>query len=104
MVPKETERTITLTVARQSRNRSTARVNRTRLIEWTNFHDQVDNLPEEQRKVFDLLWYKGLTQPEAADVLGHLPGDPQTPMAVRPTPDARRLSRASPPFLSDDQR
>lgn len=40
------------------------------LIEWTNFHCQVDNLPEEQRSVFDLLWYKGLTQPEAAEVLG----------------------------------
>jgi RNA polymerase sigma factor (sigma-70 family) len=40
------------------------------LIEWTNFHSQVDRLSEEQREVFDLLWYKGLTQPEAAEVLG----------------------------------
>ncbi len=40
------------------------------LSEWTSFHEQVDGLPEEQREVFDLLWYKGLTQPEAAEVLG----------------------------------
>lgn len=40
------------------------------LIEWTNFHEQVDGLPEEQREIFDLLWYKGLTQPDAAKVLG----------------------------------
>ena len=40
------------------------------LIEWTNFHEQVDRLPEEQREIFDLLWYKGLTQPEAAKMLG----------------------------------
>jgi RNA polymerase sigma-70 factor (ECF subfamily) len=40
------------------------------LIEWTNFHRQVERLPDERRDVFDLLWYKGLTQPEAAQVLG----------------------------------
>lgn len=37
---------------------------------WTRFHEQVEKLPGEQREVFDLLWYGGLTQPEAATVLG----------------------------------
>jgi RNA polymerase sigma factor (sigma-70 family) len=39
------------------------------LIEWTNFHEHVEQMPEELREVFDLLWYKGLTQPEAAELL-----------------------------------
>jgi RNA polymerase sigma-70 factor (ECF subfamily) len=37
---------------------------------WTRFHEQVEKLPNDQREVFDLLWYEGLTQPEAAAVLG----------------------------------
>ncbi len=37
---------------------------------WTAFHERVEALPEEQREVFNLLWYEGLTQPEAAAVLG----------------------------------
>lgn len=31
--------------------------------------EQVDKLPDEEREVFGLLWYEGLTQPEAASVL-----------------------------------
>jgi len=41
-----------------------------RLAEWTGFHDQVEALPEEEREVFDLLFYQGLPQAEAAAVLG----------------------------------
>jgi RNA polymerase sigma-70 factor (ECF subfamily) len=41
-----------------------------RLALWTEFHRHVDQLPEEEREVFDLLWYQGLTQIEAAQVLG----------------------------------
>lgn len=37
---------------------------------WTNFHEQVEKLPDEEREVFGLLWYEGLTQPEAASILG----------------------------------
>jgi RNA polymerase sigma-70 factor (ECF subfamily) len=37
---------------------------------WTEFHRQVDALPCEARETFDLLWYQGLTQAEAAEVLG----------------------------------
>jgi RNA polymerase sigma factor (sigma-70 family) len=41
-----------------------------RLDAWTEFHRQVERLLDEEREVFDLLWYQGLTQGEAADVLG----------------------------------
>jgi RNA polymerase sigma-70 factor (ECF subfamily) len=40
------------------------------LVAWTEFHQRVEELPEEQREAFDLLWYQGLTQVEAAAVLG----------------------------------
>jgi RNA polymerase sigma factor (sigma-70 family) len=40
------------------------------LQEWTEFHENVQRLPELERGVFDLLWYEGLTQGEAASVLG----------------------------------
>jgi RNA polymerase sigma-70 factor (ECF subfamily) len=41
-----------------------------RLASWTEFHRRIEALPEEDREVFDLLWYQGLTQGEAAAVLG----------------------------------
>jgi RNA polymerase sigma factor (sigma-70 family) len=41
----------------------------TRLALWTEFHSQIDKLPEEELAVFDLLWYQGLSQAEAAAVL-----------------------------------
>ena len=40
------------------------------LAEWTDFHEKVQRLPVPEREVFDLLWYEGLTQVEAAQVLG----------------------------------
>jgi RNA polymerase sigma-70 factor (ECF subfamily) len=40
------------------------------LEDWTAFHEQVEALPEEEREVFNLLWYEGLTQEEAAAFLG----------------------------------
>jgi RNA polymerase sigma factor (sigma-70 family) len=40
------------------------------LFRWSEFHQQVEQLPEEQREVFDLLWYHELSQTEAADALG----------------------------------
>jgi RNA polymerase sigma-70 factor (ECF subfamily) len=40
------------------------------LMEWTEFHEQVEILPEEEREVFNLLWYEGLEQSEAAEMLG----------------------------------
>jgi RNA polymerase sigma-70 factor (ECF subfamily) len=40
------------------------------LTVWSEFHQQVEALPDEERAVFDLLWYQGLSQAEAAEVLG----------------------------------
>ena len=37
---------------------------------WSEFHEQVRQLPDDLREVFDLLWYNELTQKEAADLLG----------------------------------
>jgi RNA polymerase sigma-70 factor (ECF subfamily) len=39
------------------------------LEDWTRFHEVVDDLPDDQREVFSLLWYEGMNQPEACSVL-----------------------------------
>jgi RNA polymerase sigma factor (sigma-70 family) len=44
-----------------------------RLAIWTEFHRHVEDLPDEERAVFDLVWYQGLTQAEAAILLGVAP-------------------------------
>jgi RNA polymerase sigma-70 factor (ECF subfamily) len=41
-----------------------------RLVAWSEFHAQVDALGNEEKEVFDLLWYQGLSQAEAAALLG----------------------------------
>jgi RNA polymerase sigma-70 factor (ECF subfamily) len=41
-----------------------------RLAAWAEFHAQVEALPEDDRDLFDLLWYQDLSQAEAAAVLG----------------------------------
>ena len=40
------------------------------LAAWEAFHRQVEALPEEEREVFDLVWYQGLKHTEAAALLG----------------------------------
>jgi RNA polymerase sigma factor (sigma-70 family) len=40
------------------------------LDRWEGFHAGVDQLPEATREVVNLLYYEGLSQQEAADVLG----------------------------------
>jgi RNA polymerase sigma-70 factor (ECF subfamily) len=40
-----------------------------KLASWSEFHQQVDALPAEEREVFDLLWYQDLSQDEAAAIL-----------------------------------
>ncbi len=37
---------------------------------WSEFHTQVERLPAEELEVVNLLYYEGLTQEEAAKVLG----------------------------------
>lgn len=41
-----------------------------KMQEWGEFHRHVDELPESEREVVDLLWYHELSQDEAAQVLG----------------------------------
>lgn len=40
------------------------------LAAWAEFHEQVEQLPEPERETFQLLWYSGITQREAAELLG----------------------------------
>ena len=40
------------------------------LTDWTLFHERVESLPEEEREVVTLVYYQGLSQEEAAKVLG----------------------------------
>jgi RNA polymerase sigma factor (sigma-70 family) len=40
------------------------------LDEWSALHEAVEALPDEEREVVGLLWYEGLTQIQAAHVLG----------------------------------
>lgn len=40
------------------------------LAAWGEFHEIVEELPERQREVIDLLWYQGLKQQDAADLMG----------------------------------
>ena len=42
----------------------------TRLAAWTELHECVEKLPAEAREVFELLWYHGLRQSEAAQLIG----------------------------------
>jgi RNA polymerase sigma-70 factor (ECF subfamily) len=41
-----------------------------RLATWGEFHERIAALSEEERETFDLLYYQGLTQAEAAELLG----------------------------------
>lgn len=41
-----------------------------RLAVWTEFHEQVGQLPDPEQEVFHLLWYHDLKEAEAAALLG----------------------------------
>lgn len=41
-----------------------------RVAMWAEFHRQVEALPDEDAETFDLVWYQGLSQSEAATLLG----------------------------------
>jgi RNA polymerase sigma-70 factor (ECF subfamily) len=40
------------------------------LMAWAEFHEHAGTLPDEEREVFDLLWYQQLSQEQAAALLG----------------------------------
>lgn len=39
------------------------------LLEWGEFHDRIGRLPDGEREVFQLVFYGGLSQPEASELL-----------------------------------
>jgi RNA polymerase sigma-70 factor (ECF subfamily) len=39
------------------------------VVEWAEFHKRIESLPDEEREMFDLLLYEGMSQPEAAALL-----------------------------------
>jgi RNA polymerase sigma-70 factor (ECF subfamily) len=39
-------------------------------LQWQEFHTQVQALPQEEREVFDLIFYQGLSQEAAVNLLG----------------------------------
>jgi RNA polymerase sigma factor (sigma-70 family) len=41
-----------------------------RLAAWGEFHVLVESLPEKDKEIMDLIWYQGLKQQDAADLLG----------------------------------
>lgn len=57
-------------VADQSASRESCAPGPGDLAEWEDFHERVQLLGEADRTVMDLLWYSGLTQAEAASMLG----------------------------------
>ena len=40
------------------------------LIEWTEFHETIETLPEVEKEVISLLWYDGISRQECARLLG----------------------------------
>ena len=39
------------------------------LLEWEHFHKTIQGLPEIEKSLFDLLYYQGLSQEEASEIL-----------------------------------
>lgn len=60
-----------------------------RIAKWTEFHEKVEELPEEEREVINLCFYLGLTQAEAARRLGIHPREVSRrwASAIRKLPD-----------------
>jgi RNA polymerase sigma-70 factor (ECF subfamily) len=49
---------------------SSSTLNGEKVRRWTEFHEAVAQLPDDLRAAFDLLWYQGMPQAEAAAMLG----------------------------------
>jgi RNA polymerase sigma factor (sigma-70 family) len=41
-----------------------------RLERWGEFHRQVELLPDEEREIFNLLWYQEMSQAQVAELMG----------------------------------
>lgn len=39
------------------------------LIEWVELHEQIENLPDEEQEVFQLIWYRSLSKEEVAELI-----------------------------------
>lgn len=39
------------------------------LIDWVELHEQIENLADEEREVFQLIWYRSLSKEEVADLI-----------------------------------
>jgi len=39
------------------------------LYEWTEFHEQVERLPPDERDIFHLIWYAGLPQKDISELM-----------------------------------
>jgi len=50
-------------------DRSDATHEPTALAAWGEFHQKVETLPDEEREVFELVWYQELTHAEAASLI-----------------------------------
>lgn len=61
-------------------------------VQWIEFHEQVEHLPVELRQVVDLLWYHGMSQREAAHVLGWSLGKLQSRWAAAQVVIQRTIS------------
>ena len=54
------------------------------LAEWTEFHERIESLAEEERALIDLLWYQGLSQEDCGELLGSGRADRPTPLGQSP--------------------
>jgi RNA polymerase sigma-70 factor (ECF subfamily) len=55
---------------RNVRNQPDAHDQPETLDSWAQFHEAVDQLPNEEKQVFELVWYSGLQQQDIACLLG----------------------------------
>ena len=60
--------------------------------EWCEFHRIIDTLPQEERDVVGLLYYHGMAQAEAAEILGVTVRTVQLAAGIPPCSNSTRSS------------
>ena len=70
MQPITKPKTFAANEAAWSRTRPAPLLEPWTIEQWSNFHEHIEGLPDEEREVFNLLWYQGLEQAAAARVVG----------------------------------